>query len=695
SITDNTIDIDNDGNTDVNVTLQDVIDNITNIIDANETLTTIGLNADGINLDYMDEDGTITQIDLSAIIANLETLTSISINQVAGTITYNDEDGNPTVLNVGTLVTANETATNLSQNDTSGVITYVNELGVNQTAEVTSIDVGNLITTGTDGGSFIDTAIITTGAADGTLTSTGNTVTISGTPSNAMFEDVNVEVNVAGLTGDGNITSPLGTITIGGDANALLGDITLDANETSLVVTTDGTASGVALSGTNDHTANITLLSTNANNLLSTGTDGGVFIDNTTITTGAADGTLTSTGNTVTISGTPANAMFEDVNVEVNVANLTGDGNISSPLGTITIGGDANALLGDITLEANETSLVVTTDGTASGVALSGTNDHTANITLLSTNANNLLSTGTDGGVFIDNTTITTGAADGTLTSTGNTVTISGTPANAMFEDVNVEVNVANLTGDGNITSPLGTITIGGDANALLGDITLEANETSLVVTTDGTASGVALSGTNDHTANITLLSTNANNLLSTGTDGGVFVNANATVANKMVFSAEYAGATLSADGSNNSITITGDNSGAPSFMNYYQASNFETDGGTNDYDVVLRLTVPNDFNSWSGTTPAMVIDFQGTANASFEADIFEEGGVTLQNNGPVAGTGSFTENTIALNGALTSAVAGDTLIIVIKLTVTDVGTQDASFIRIGDITLNYNSNRF
>ncbi|MFH4968380.1 hypothetical protein V8G61_09265, partial [Gaetbulibacter sp. M240] len=172
------------------------------------------------------------------------------------------------------------------------------------------------------------------------------------------------------------------------------------------------------------------------------------------------------------------------------------------------------------------------------------------------------------------------------------------------------------------------------------------------------------------------------------------------TTVTKMVFNAEYAGAVIQADGTDNSLSINTTNSGAPTFMNYYEASNYNQDGGFNDYNVVLRVTLPDDFDSWSSDTDAIVIDFEGTSDATFEADIFEEGNaMVLKDNMPVLGTGvggfGFAETTIAVAGDLTDLVAEDTFVIVIKLTVTDVAIMGDSLIRIGDITLNYNRKRF
>ena len=54
---------------------------------ANETLTTLALNADGFNLDYTDEDGVLSQVDLSTVIDGFETLTALTVDAAAGELT--------------------------------------------------------------------------------------------------------------------------------------------------------------------------------------------------------------------------------------------------------------------------------------------------------------------------------------------------------------------------------------------------------------------------------------------------------------------------------------------------------------------------------------------------------------------------------------------------------------------------------
>lgn len=113
-----------------------------------------------------------------------------------------------------------------------------------------------------------------------------------------------------------------------------------------------------------------------------------------------------------------------------------------------------------------ETALVVTTDGNATGVGQSGNVDHIVDLVVTDPDAANLLTVGPGGGSFLDCAAIA--ACD---------------------------------------TGP------------------------DLVVTTDGDATGVAQSGTNDHTVNIIVTSTDTDNLISVGADGGSFLDCDAIAA--------------------------------------------------------------------------------------------------------------------------------------------------------------------
>ena len=74
-----------------------------------ETLTKIEKNADGKNLDYTDEKGDVTQVDVSSMVTANETLTKIEKNADGKNLDYTDEKGDVTQVDVSSMVTANET----------------------------------------------------------------------------------------------------------------------------------------------------------------------------------------------------------------------------------------------------------------------------------------------------------------------------------------------------------------------------------------------------------------------------------------------------------------------------------------------------------------------------------------------------------------------------------------------------------
>lgn len=100
-----------------------------------ETLTTIGLNSDGHTLNYADEKGQVTSIDLATVISNFQTVTSLSFDSSLNTLTYNDEKGVSNAINVSNLVKMNETLTSLVDNS-NGTFTYTNEKGIGVTYDV-------------------------------------------------------------------------------------------------------------------------------------------------------------------------------------------------------------------------------------------------------------------------------------------------------------------------------------------------------------------------------------------------------------------------------------------------------------------------------------------------------------------------------------------------------------------------------
>src|SRR5690606_39431126 len=92
-----------------------------------ETLTTIALNPDNIHIDYTDEAGNLTKLNLTDLVGNLETVTTL-VENTDGTFTFIDEDGIPTILDVSNMETLTEIAlnpdnTNIDYTDEDGIVT--------------------------------------------------------------------------------------------------------------------------------------------------------------------------------------------------------------------------------------------------------------------------------------------------------------------------------------------------------------------------------------------------------------------------------------------------------------------------------------------------------------------------------------------------------------------------------------------
>ena len=337
-----------------------------------------------------------------------------------------------------------------------------------------------------DGSLEIDVAALN---GDGTLGSLAGTIAITGTPINALFEDVNIEVatdaitnvemaddavdtneivddavtniklannavstvkiqddavtrdkiapNVAGtglvqaadgslqvdvgsVNGDGTLSSPTGTIAFTGTPiNALFEIVGVDVADNSI---TNAKMTNDAIN-TDELVEDAVTRDKIAANVAGTGlnqaADGSLEVD---VTSFAGDGTLASLAGTINITGTPANALFENVNIEVADDAITNIKMADDAVNTNEIVDDAitNAKLDDDAVNTAEiVDDAVTRDKIAANVAGTGLNQ------------------AADGSLEVD---VTGFAGDGTLDSTGGTIDITGTPANALFENVNIEV---------------------------------------------------------------------------------------------------------------------------------------------------------------------------------------------------------------------------------------------------------------
>ncbi|MEP5614836.1 MAG: hypothetical protein ABJP76_01920, partial [Flavobacteriaceae bacterium] len=179
--------------------------------------------------------------------------------------------------------------------------------------------------------------------------------------------DGSLEVDVTDFSGDGDISSTDGTIAITGTTtNALFEDISLDVADDA-----------ISADKINADVAGIGLIQA---------VDGSLEVD---VTDFSGDGDISSTDGTIAITGTTTNALFEDISLdvaddainadkinadvagigliqavdgslEVDVTDFSGDGDISSTDGTITITGTTtNALFEDISLDVADDAITL------------------------------------------------------------------------------------------------------------------------------------------------------------------------------------------------------------------------------------------------------------------------------------------------------------------------------------------------
>tara|TARA_Y100001001_G_scaffold15873_1_gene13898 strand:- start:7009 stop:10914 length:3906 start_codon:yes stop_codon:yes gene_type:complete len=695
-----------------------------------ETLTTLALNADGVNLDYTDEAGNTTQVNLGTLVAAQETLTSL-VDNGDGTLTYTDEDGLGTNVDIATIVGTLETLTALVDNG-DGTITYRDEDGVDTNIDLNSIVAsmetltslvdngdGTLTYTDEDGvGSNIDIATIVgtletltelVDNGDGTITYTDE----YGVPTDIDLN--NIVASVETLTslvdnGDGTLTytdedglgsnidlttivrsqETLTTLVDNGDGtltytdeDGLGSNIDLTTAVTSLETVTSISQDGGAGTITyNDENGNPTELDLNA-----------MDIDNQDLSLSGVnlnitDGTGVDLTQKITLpmlasATNPNSGIFWDGTQwlyqrrvkSVNNIAPDSDGNIAIPVGNVYTGPTtttADIDVNEIGGTPNEGDIYIVNSSAADATQVGRTYIYDSD---------------TSSWVEIDPfnaalydpryVNISGDTMAGDLDMGSNSITNLATPvagsdaANKVYVD---GFDVADLiTGN-----KIATVT---EADGTSYDI----NETITMVSQDNTTGVITFTdeaGNTDDVVNsgelLNVISEEPvnGNAIKVGADGGAYINPLV----KEVYSAEYAGATLYADGTDNIGVLTSDNTGASgSWMNYYEWSSSETTA--QDYDVVFRFTLPNDFSNW-GTIP-IAIDFQAQGSATFSATMVLEDGTPL---GTIVPTSSANWTTATINP--TSMGAGQTAVIVLKMT--SAANDGDQKVRIGDITLNY-----
>ena len=175
---------------------------------------------------------------------------------------------------------------------------------------------------------------------------------------------------------------------------------------------------------------------------------------------------------------------------------------------------------------------------------------------------------------------------------------------------------------------------------------------------------------------------------LELSNDGSTWVQLG-DLTSQMVISPEYPGAILFADGSDNLGKMTSDavESNA-TFKNYYEwISNKEV---AQDYDILVRITLPNDFVSWKDD--AIYLDYMtqnsvSVENNSVDVTLMGSSGVDAQSVDHISTLpGAWERMSLKSLDINDCNAPGDSCTLRISLT-----SSMEYFTRVGDITLNYN----
>jgi len=299
--------------------------------------------------------------------------------------------------------------------------------------------------------------------------------------------------------------------------------------------------------------------------------------------------------------------------------------------------------------------------------------------TILTTTSRNIIFTDIAGTQFVVNmdtsvaptvdimNIINTGASQGTITTAVDGLQIDFATAGTTASADNAGLRVNITSNNSGATTTLEGIYIG-DLNSA------EANstETGLKIGTGWDQGLVIESGG----------STNA----------GLVYSAAGRPTNKIILSAEYPGAVLFADGSDNTGTMTSDYTnaqGTGSRMTYYEW-NSSTASPLQDYDVVVRFTLPSNFSAWKdGTDQAIVINYVTEDSSSANNQI--DATIRLSTSDSADATEVNMVSTSWTTGAIDDSelnecdAAGETCVIELK-----IQSMNNFYARVGDIVLQY-----
>lgn len=179
-------------------------------------------------------------------------------------------------------------------------------------------------------------------------------------------------------------------------------------------------------------------------------------------------------------------------------------------------------------------------------------------------------------------------------------------------------------------------------------------------------------------------------NLFYIGLSGGTLIpigNSSSSSNKKNVISAEYTGAVVVPGSGSDSHRgdMTGGNTGAstPYYMNYYEWKGRST-SGAQTYQVVVRITLPNDFTAWQSSNPFQFYNMANT-NCNVTLTAYLSTSTTAFYSGSSISNSGWTLSSLTAANLSSWATAGQTASFVFTFSSTN-----GNVARIGDIILNY-----
>jgi len=151
----------------------------------------------------------------------------------------------------------------------------------------------------------------------------------------------------------------------------------------------------------------------------------------------------------------------------------------------------------------------------------------------------------------------------------------------------------------------------------------------------------------------------------------------------KLVLSAEYAGAVIvPGSGTNHIGDMIGGNTGnnSPRYMNYYEWKG-RSSSGIQTYQIILRITLPNDFTEWLNN--AIVIDYLVNSGCNLQLSFYNLSNTLLTSQ--TLYSSGWNTTTIWASSLSSWITPGETVALIITLSSTN-----NNVVRIGDIILNY-----